>query len=100
LILFEKLEIGLLKKKWLTEEELKAIDTEIRTKVDNDAKDAEGDRMLTEEELVTDIYSTGPPSFVRYGDFANSIVDGKHRVRDLFPEYATSKKKNKKNKNK
>ncbi|ETO30617.1 hypothetical protein RFI_06500, partial [Reticulomyxa filosa] len=74
--------------KWMDENELKSLDAEIRKKVEDEAKDAEGDRMLTKEELVTDIYSQGPPSFVRYGDYADSIIDGKKRVKDVYPEYA------------
>jgi len=37
---------------------------------------------------VTDIFATGPPPFVRFSDYANSIVDGKKRIKDIYPEYA------------
>jgi len=69
--------------KWFKEDELKEVEKEIRQQVVNEAKEAEGDTMLTEEQLVLDIYSDNPPPFVRYSNYESSVVNGKHRVRDL-----------------
>src|SRR5690606_9691056 len=62
---------------WLSEQEIKDLEKSIRVQVETESSQAEQDGMLTKEELSTDIYSTGIPSFVRYGDYADSLVDGK-----------------------
>jgi len=54
-------------------EDLKAEEKQIRKEVADAAKQAEDDGMLTEDQLILDIYETGPPPFVRFSDFPDSI---------------------------
>jgi len=57
-----------------TEEEIKAMEKKIRQDVNEQSKMAEGDGELSLEELFQDIYSTGPPPFVRYANFNESMI--------------------------
>jgi len=54
-------------------EELKAIEKVIRQEVAAAAKDAEGDGVLSEDQLALDIYSTGPPPYVRFSNHPESL---------------------------
>merc|ERR1719480_193401 len=54
-------------------EELKAIEKQIRVEVAAAAKDAESDGVLTEDQLALDIYSTGPPPYVRSSNHEESL---------------------------
>jgi len=74
--------------KWMTEDQIREVEKDVKQSVENDAKDSLNDPELKNEELVTDIFATGPPPFVRFSDYANSIVDGKKRIKDIYPEYA------------
>jgi len=74
---------------WITENEimsdgdLKKLEKDIRKQVETEAKEALMDRELDSSELVLDIYTTGPPPFVRYSDYEDSVVAGKTMVRDM-----------------
>ena len=63
--------------------DLKKVEKDIRKQIEADAKDALNDTELDEQELVLDIYTTGPPSFVRYSDYEESIINGKTAIKDL-----------------
>eukprot|EP00490_Sorites_sp_Unknown_P005130 CAMPEP_0114651940 /NCGR_PEP_ID=MMETSP0191-20121206/8674_1 /TAXON_ID=126664 /ORGANISM="Sorites sp." /LENGTH=281 /DNA_ID=CAMNT_0001866313 /DNA_START=448 /DNA_END=1293 /DNA_ORIENTATION=+ len=69
--------------KYLTEDELSAIEKEIRKSVENDAKDALTDTELTSEQLVMDIWATGTPEFVRYSEYGDSRVNGDKSIREI-----------------
>merc|ERR1711972_1033687 len=69
-----KVRSWLVEKKVMDEEAIKKMERDIRKQVEADAKDALNDGELDEPELVLDIYTTGPPPFVRYSDYAESIV--------------------------
>merc|ERR1712083_202394 len=68
---------------FVAEDELKKQEKEIRKQVEADAKDALNDGFLDEGELVLDIYTTGPPDFVRYSNYEDSVVNGKTALKDL-----------------
>merc|ERR1711920_716091 len=74
---------------WITEHDLmsdgdlKKIEKDIRKQIESDDKEALMDRELDSGELVLDIYTTGPPPFVRYSDYQDSVVDGKVVLRDM-----------------
>jgi len=54
-------------------EDLKVIEKQVRGDVGQAAKDAENDGVLTEDQLSLDIYSTGPPSYVRFSNHEESL---------------------------
>jgi len=74
---------------WLTENnimndaDLKKMEKDIRKQVEAEAKEALMDRELDASELVLDIYTTGPPPFVRYSDYEDSVIDGKLVLKDM-----------------
>lgn len=63
-----KVKSMILEHQWATEEELKAIDKQIRKEVDQAVKEAKEASELPPDELFTDIYVEGPPEFRRYPD--------------------------------
>lgn len=67
-------------------DELKEIEKEIRKEVNDACNQAEADGVLTEEQLVLDIYSEGAPPFVRYSNYANSVIDGTTKLSTVRPE--------------
>eukprot|EP00486_Rosalina_sp_Unknown_P004171 CAMPEP_0201576160 /NCGR_PEP_ID=MMETSP0190_2-20130828/21798_1 /ASSEMBLY_ACC=CAM_ASM_000263 /TAXON_ID=37353 /ORGANISM="Rosalina sp." /LENGTH=411 /DNA_ID=CAMNT_0048006689 /DNA_START=39 /DNA_END=1274 /DNA_ORIENTATION=- len=67
----------------MSEADAKKIEKDIRKQIEADAKDALNDGELDESELVLDIYTTGPPNFVRYSDYDESIVNGKTAIKDM-----------------
>merc|ERR1719192_2539071 len=69
-----------------TAEELKEIEKGIRKEVNEAVALAEADGVLTEEQLVLDIYSGSAPPFVRYSNYANSVVNGNQKISELRPE--------------
>jgi len=77
----------LVEQKWSNDDDLKTMEKDIRKQVETEAKQAEQDGMLTEDQLVLDIYSTGPPPFTRYSDYPNSLINGKTRIKDIDPAY-------------
>jgi len=70
-----------------TPEELKETEKEIRKEVNAAVILAEEDGVLTEEQLVLDIYSEpSVPPFVRYSNYANSVVNGDKKLSTIRPE--------------
>lgn len=67
----------------MNDADLKKMEKDIRKQVEAEAKEALMDRELDSGELVLDIYTTGPPPFVRYSDYDDSVVDGKHVLREM-----------------
>lgn len=57
---------------WSTKEELKATEKEIRKEVDAAVEFAKKSPPLMESELFNDIYTEGPPSYIRAVDSAKS----------------------------
>merc|ERR1719411_1198237 len=64
----------LIEKMGVSADDLKADEKVIRKEVAEAAKQAEEDGMLSEDQLILDIYETGPPPFVRFSDFKDSIA--------------------------
>jgi len=56
----------------MTEDEVRKNEKEIRKNIEADAKNALNDGELDESELILDIYTTGPPDFIRYSDYEQS----------------------------
>jgi len=77
-----KVRSWLVDRKVMEEEALKKMEKDIRKQIEADAKSALEDAELDAPELVLDIYTTGPPPFVRYSDYQDSIVDGKRALKD------------------
>jgi len=69
-----------------TTDELKDIEKDIRKKVNEACALAEQDGVLTEEQLVLDIYSGSAPPFVRYSNYANSVINGSTKLSVVRPE--------------
>eukprot|EP01084_Bolivina_argentea_P214815 364654_1 len=67
----------------MEEKDIKQMEKDIRKGIEKDAKEALGDGELDEMELVLDIYTTGPPPFVRYSYYDDSVIDGKMFIRDM-----------------
>lgn len=70
----DKLKNFMLAQNLATEAEIKEMEKRIRKEVTEQAKLAEGDGELGLEELYQDIYHTGPPPFVRYANFDESMI--------------------------
>lgn len=58
---------------WATEKELKAIEKQARVEVDAAVKEAKLSPELPEDELFNDIYTDGPPKYVRAVDKLKSL---------------------------
>merc|ERR1719412_800942 len=67
----------------MNDTDLKKMEKDIRKQVEAEAKEALMDRELDASELVLDIYTTGPPPFVRYSDYEDSVIDGKLVLKDM-----------------
>merc|ERR1712154_4227 len=67
----------------MNENDVRKNEKEIRKNIEADAKNALNDGFLDEGELVLDIYTTGPPDFVRYSNYEDSVINGKTALKDL-----------------
>lgn len=63
----------LLEHKFATEDELKEIEKEIKTQIDNDVEKMKGDSMPAPEELFTHIYHGKDDYYIRNCDFPSSL---------------------------
>jgi pyruvate dehydrogenase E1 component alpha subunit len=78
----DKLKNMMLKENMASEEEIKAMEKRVRKDVTKQAEQAEKDGELSLEQLYQDIYSTGPPPFIRYANYDESQVrqaDGSYK---------------------
>jgi len=63
----------ILEKKWATEKELKAVDTEARSRVEQAVAFAQKSPLPKPEELYTEVYHGAPPPFIRACDPSKSV---------------------------
>jgi len=63
----------LLEKKWSTEKEIKAIDTEVRSHVEKAVEFAQKSPLPAAEELYTEVYHGAPPPYIRACDPTKSV---------------------------
>jgi len=70
----DKLKNFMMQNNLSSEEEIKALEKEVRKDVNEQTALAEKDGELGLQELFQDIYSTGPPPFVRYANVDESMV--------------------------
>jgi len=82
----ERLRALILEHDLATSDELKAIEKAIRKEVNDACSQAEADGVLTEEQLVLDIYTGDAPPFVRYSNYANSVIEGNVKLSSTRPE--------------
>jgi len=64
----------LLEKKWATEKELKAIESEARSRVEKAIESAQKSPLPAPEELYTEVYHGEPPPYIRAVDPSKSVV--------------------------
>lgn len=78
----DKLKNFLIYENLATEDEIKQMDKRVKKDVQAQSEQAEKDGVLGLEELFQDIYSTGPPPFVRYANYDESqirLADGSYK---------------------
>merc|ERR1719354_967749 len=78
----DKLKNMMIKENMASEEEIKAMEKRVRKDVTQQAEQAEKDGELSLEQLYQDIYSTGPPPFIRYANYDENQVrqaDGSYK---------------------
>lgn len=74
----EKVRKHILDNSLATEDELKGIEREIRSKIESDVEKIKKDPLPDDKELYTDVYRNENPPFIRGIEYKDSIVNEKH----------------------
>jgi pyruvate dehydrogenase E1 component alpha subunit len=73
----EQMRQRMIKSNLATEEELKAIEKEVKKQVDEDIEFAKNAELPPLSEATADIYVEGPPPFIRFVEHPASLVSQK-----------------------
>jgi len=71
----ENVKNRLLKLNWANEEQLKAVEKEVKKMADDDVEFAKSSKVPPPEELTADVHHGAPPPFIRAVEYSKSIVN-------------------------